>query len=357
MKKIRRILTLCIAFLMIMQIVLPTLSQAVYTVRLNIQHERPYSDDDGDETVGNDIYTVVREAIQTIFKIGELKEDGKLNFDSAYYCLRAGLGFGSTEEILANGVEYSKLADLSDASTIKKYFKDTLKVDLSNEQLAANYNSICWIIDNMYLPKNENAVEMKTELFKNVQKYAEENGKLSLGDSMLIEDSLLTDDDIEVVQQIAIWYFTNYDENGEDNSLSLADTVDLANLLQINGTQASNNTEESYNKNRANQMNILYRYFVDTAKTATKVTPVELELDKTLKPSIQEKQINKNSNAYVVGPFKINEKVEGNIDYTFTSTLKYKTTSEDAAWSILTVGDATENGYLSDENGTGIRNK
>lgn len=362
MKKLRKILTLCIAIFMVMQIVLPTLSQAIYTVRLNIQHERPYSDDNGDGTVGNDIYTLIRRAVQTIFKIGEQDENGNLSFNVAYYCLRAGLGFGSTEEILENGVDYTKLADLSNAEIIMNYFRETLNINLeslTDEQLAKNYNSICWIVDNMYLPKHENATEMKTELLQKVQKYAEEKEMLNLGESMLIADSLLTDDDIEAIQQVAIWYFTNYDENGEDNSLSLEDTVDLANLLRINGTEASNDTEESYNKNRAKQMNILYRYFIDTAKTAVRVTPVaeELELDKTLKPSIQEKQINKNLNAYVVGPFKINEKVKGNIEYKFTSTLKYKTTSEDADWSTLTIDNEMGTVYLSNAEGTAIENR
>lgn len=362
MKKFRKILTLCIAIFMVMQIVLPTLSQAIYTVRLNIQHERPYSDDNGDGTVGNDIYTLIRRAVQTIFKIGEQDENGNLNFNTAYYCLRAGLGFGSTEEILANGVDYTKLADLSDSETIKNYFRETLEINLeslTDEQLTKNYNSICWIVDNMYLPKHENATEMKTELLQNVQKYAEEKEMLNLGESMLIEESLLTDDDIEAIQQVAIWYFTNYDENGEENSLSLADTVDLANLLRINGTEASNDTNEIYNKNRARQINILYRYFIDTAKTAVKVAPVaeELELDKTLKPTIQEKQINKNLNVYVVGPFKINEKVKGNIEYAFASILKYKTSLEDTEWSTLTIDNEMGTAYLSNAEGTAIENR
>ena len=100
MKKTSKIVTLFIVILMVMQIILPTIKQAV---NLNIQFERPYTDDDGDGTVGNDIYTLVRQAIQTVFKIGEQDENGNLNFNTAYYCLRGGLGFGSTEEIVATG--------------------------------------------------------------------------------------------------------------------------------------------------------------------------------------------------------------------------------------------------------------
>ena len=343
MKKTKKILTLIISILMIMQVVLPTISQAVETVKLNIQSERPYADDNGDGAIGNDIYTLVRQAIQTVFKIGEQDADGNLSFNSAYYCLRGGLGFGSTEEIVAAGVDYTKIADLSDKETVMNYFKDTIVYDISE----ANYNAICWIAENMYLPKSEYAEEMKQDLL------------IAAG----ITNSELTDDDIEVVEQIALWYFTNYDENGGENSVSLSDSVDLAKLLQIDGSQPNNDTTVSYNKNRAKQINTLYRYFVDNAKVATSETvekiPEELKLDETLNPTIETRTVPGTSvNAYVVGPFKINEVQKGNIDYTFSYELKYKTNSEQADWQELQIDNTMGTVYLSDSAGTALdRNK
>ena len=341
MKKFRKILTLCIAIFMVMQVVLPTISQAVETVKLNIQYERPYSDDDGDGTVGNDVYTLVRAAIaiQTVFKIGLQDANGNLSFDSAYYCLRGGLGFGSTEDILAEGVDYTVLADLENKEAIMNYFKDTIGYEISE----ANYNEICWIVENMYLPKSEYATEMKEDLLK----------------SAGIEESELTEDDIEVVQQIALWYFTNYDENGEPYSVSLSDDVVLANLLQINNTQPDNDTTVSYNKNRADQINTLYRYFVDNAKEYTgeseEKVPEKLELDKTLEPAIETRTVPGTSvNSYVIGPFKINETQKGNIDYTFSYELKYKTSSTQEEWTTLEIDNTMGTVYLSDLNGTAL---
>ena len=334
MGKCRKILTLCMAVLMIMQVVLPTVSQAV---NLNIQFERPYTDDNGDGTVGNDIYTLVRQAIQTVFKIGEQDENGNLSFNSAYYCLRGGLGFGSTDEILEQGVEYTKLTDLNNKQAVVTYFTDTIGYALTD----AEYNAICWIADNMYLPKSEYAAEMKQDLLSNAG----------------ITSSELTDDDIEVIQQIALWYFTNYDENGGANSVSLEDSVALANLLQINNTQPNNDTTVSYNKNRAEQINTLYRYFVDNAKANSsgivEKVPEKLELDKTLEPKIEATTVPGTSlNAYVVGPFKINEIQKGNIDYTFSYELKYKTSSAQTEWSTLEIDNTMGTVFLSDENGT-----
>ena len=341
MKKTKKILPLCIAILIVMQIILPTIAQAVTLAptKLNIQFERPYTDDDGDGTVGNDVYTLVRQAIQTVFKIGNQDENGDLSFDIAYYCLRGGLGFGSTEEILASGVDYTILAELNDKDAVINYFKDSIGYDIPEE----NYNAICWIAENMYLPKSEYAEEMKEKLLSDAG----------------ITSSLLTDDDIEVVQQIALWYFTNYDENGGENSVSLADSVDLANLLQINNTQPDNDTSVAYNKNRGKQINTLYRYFIDNAKTSVpdnqEEIPEELELDKNLEPAIQTKVVpGTKVNAYVVGPFKINEKVKGNIDYTFNYSLQYKTTSTQEEWSNLEIDNTMGTVYLSDTNGTAL---
>ena len=339
MKKSTKLITLFIAVLMIMQVILPTISQAVDAIKLNIQNQRPYNDNNGDGTVGNDVYTLVRNAIQTVFKIGEQDDQGNLSFNNAYYCLRGGLGFGSTDEIVTSGVDYTKLADLSSKETIMNYFKDTIGYDMPE----ANYNSICWIVDNMYLPKLEHANQMKQALLNNAG----------------ITSSQLTDDDFEVVQQIAIWYFTNYDENGEENSVSLADSVDLANLLQINNTQANNDTTVLYNKNRADQINTLYRYFVDTAKensveVETKI-PEKLELDKTLNAIIETKTVPGTSiNAYVVGPFKINELQKGNIDYTLSYNLKYKSSVEQTEWGTFEIDNTMGTVYLSDLNGTAL---
>lgn len=349
MKKSTKIVILCVALLMIMQAILPTISQAV---NLNIQFERPYNDDDGNGTVGDDVYTVERDATQTVFKIGEQDAEKKLSFNEAYYCLRSGLGFGSTNEIVQQGVNYEKLADLSNKTAVMSYFEDVIGHELTE----ASYNAICWLADNMYLPKSEHAEDLKAQLLKDANEYAKGNGLLNLGESMLVEESLLTDDDIEVVQQMALWYFTNYDENGGGNSLSLDDTVNLANLLKINDQSADNDTTVLYNKYRAKQIHLLYKYLVNTAKTGTTEKVVEkIELDKTLQYTIQEKVLpNPSLNVYVVGPFKINETQKGNVDYKFSYELKYKTSEEPTKWSNIDIDNQTGTVYLSLADGTAI---
>ena len=340
MRKFRKALILCIVIFMVMQVVLPTISQAV---NLNKQSERPYNtnNDDDDEL---DIYTVEREenTSHTIFKIGEvLDAQGNLNFETehAYYCLRADLGFGDTdyENRISNlGINYSKFADLTDKETIMNYFKETIGYDIPE----ANYNAICWLADNIYLPKSEYANEMKEDLLE----------------AAGITSSLLTDDDIEVVQQLVIWYFTNNDQIIDGTSVVLPDTEVLANLLQIDGVQPNNDTTVSYNKNRADQINTLYRYLVDNAKKNTiqivEKTPQEIELDDNLKATLEIKTVSSAKlPAFVVGPFKINKVQEGNIEGVFSYSLKYKTSEAQEEWSILELDNVTNMICLSDANG------
>lgn len=367
MKKIRRILTLCIVFLMVMQIALPTLSQAIDIVKLNVKSPRLYTAIQNANSITlniqenrpgtNNKYGVTRKdngtgILQKIFKIGEL-QNNVLIFDSAYYCLRGGLGFGSSEtEISNDGVEYRKLADLESKEDIQDYFKGlNNNIGLSDE----NYNSICWIVDNMYLPKHEKAEKMKTELFEKVQKYVDEKKvKMYANNDFSKNNIKLTDDDIEVVQQMALWYFTNIDEQNtdkKDKSVSIAygENFTLSTYLKLN----ENNITD---QNRAEQVDVLYRYFIDNAKAnngykGASIVEPELKLE-NLEPTIEVKQVGL-SDKYVVGPFKITEK--GNIDYNFTSTLKYKTTSEDADWTTLTIGNGEMTApYLSDADGNEI---
>ena len=350
MKKTKKILTLIISILMIMQVVLPTISQAYQlgdTVSLKIQTNRPYSDDDGDGEI-NDYYTIHSNPAQWVFKIGENNESG-LSFANSYYCLRGGLGFGSKDEageIVDTVGEYNFLANLSDSETVKDYYKNTIGYNISDE----NYNAICWIADNMYLPMSEFKDALKSELLKNA--------------GITESESQLTDDDIEVVQQIALWYFSNFDTNGDDNSFSLKkpdiDMLDYETLayavLKINGENLDNQ-DGALNKTRALQINQLYRYFRNGAEANNEknvlleeVVPEELELE-NLTPTIK---IDSNLDSHIIGPFKIHEVQESNIGYDFSYKLGYKTNSEQKNWTELEIDSVWGDVIVLDKDGNAL---
>ena len=193
MKKFTKLTCLNIAIIMILQIFLPTLSYALEDVELKVQKERPYSDDDRNGKVGDDIYTIIRKAIQTVLKIGEKsKESDELDFSLpySYYCLRSDIALGTDDEQL-NYVKYEAkdVIDLKDKEAIQTYYREEIGHELSDD----NYNAICWIANKMYIPNLEYSDKLEEELLK-------EAG---------ITESQLTVDDIEVIQQVALWYFTN----------------------------------------------------------------------------------------------------------------------------------------------------
>ena len=324
----RKLKNLAVILLIILSIAL--ISTKVYaietTMKLNVTEKRPYTLNQ------NSKYTVLRGTKDyTVFKIGE-KVNGNFSFEKALYCLRAGIGFGNSEAITdvstVIDVLYSKKGDLkTNVAEIIKYYKDDIgfaEVDTNiNKEINGEsytftpYNAILWIADNMYLPKDENAETMKKALLSKVFP--------NLDDQYI----LLTDDDIDVIQQMALWYFSNYDTNGQDTSFSLADTANLGNLLKIDGNEASSRVEDSYNSYRANQINKLYRYFVEEAiKNSVNYGTGEKRPANSEETRIKIKETNpamiKNGNFYVVGPFEI-EKNNGNDLTTIDSvTLKDK---------------------------------
>ena len=259
---------------------------AVNTMKLNIKENRPYTNSKYTVTIGGQ--GTHKEA--TVFKV--LRKDGTTWATSdkfALYCLRAGLGFGSLDLTGIQNlpdVEYTEYGDMKqEANKIIDYYKNV--IGYTNIDADNSYNAMLWIIDNMHLPENQD-MDKETLLKK-----------------AGLENSSLTDDEIEVIQQMALWYFSNYDLNGRDYSLSLPDTTHLSSILKKDGTSYSNISE-------LDQIDDLYRYFVDNAKVNAasygtgnirniNLTTPRVEIDKT-KPLT----ITQDSNGfYVIGPINI----------------------------------------------------
>ncbi len=160
------------------------------------------------------------------------KVNGGYSTEDKLYSLRN--GFGS----ISKDTEYTEKFNLkTDATDAINYFKSNLGFsDISDIE----YNAILWIIDNMYLPEID-AEETKNKLFENAG----------------ISNSELNNDDIEFVQQMALWYYTNADQNGADYSLSLLDTYKLSSASLLNGN--------SFNASKSEQIDKLYRYFIENA--------------------------------------------------------------------------------------------
>ena len=330
MKKIK-ILLMALAVALILTTVLS--SNAVYAAEakrnLTYQRTRPYSDDDGDKNknIDNEEYTFARQKDGQEFKYSIVKifdydkrelETPYKKFEDSFYCIRGGKGFGSVEfgnNSSANSTEYTVIEDMkSNANDLIAKYKELYNINLDrtenitfNEKTYNNvniYNAMLWIADNAYLPVSTdkyNAQEYKTELLT----------KIGIAK---VNQGMITDDDLEVIQQLAFWYFANYDENGKNESVSTTNPTPV-NWLAIN------ESNDVFGTRRANYLNRIYQYLIEgalkegsdstsTIRETTNSDSVNIEFDKNIKFGVEDKSStgtkpNPYENYYLIGPFKI----------------------------------------------------
>ena len=316
---------------------------------LNINETRPFSDDDGDGTVGNDKYTIFSNPAQTIFKIGErLETSEELQYLKSLYCLRFGLGFGAENTDIQNlqDITYNKLGNLkTNVDEIIEYYTNTVGynnidteytyIDTDNEEyLFTPYNCILWLADNIALI-NENIQITDSEIVDLLTNA----GIFPLPQNNTLK---LTLDDIDVIQQCAFWTFSNY-------AGFIKEDQAIDNLLKIN---TSNLDEIDTTRQRGKQVKKLYDYLVTSAKKGAasygtgNVRPINgevnlpgVELETTLSATVFEKSFEYNgiSNSYyVVGPFKLNitnPNDSWNIDV--VPTFGYKSTITATEYTII----------------------
>lgn len=281
---LRTLIVIMVAILGI-GIVLPSLAFTNENKVLTLSYFRyvngNYTNGYGLNTVGNE-----GESHHPIFQIVSSTND------TNYYCLNATAGESWLRGTVGAEAKYNIGYDLNSSSDIKQlktYTNDVYK-NIGN---SSHLNHILWILDNMYIPDKKLSAEQnlakKRELLAkagiiydnvietvNMQevktdnmtyKYVPQTG-YDFNDQLFnIKDGHnnsiygtqetyqgwyyydteskfnnveLTDDIIEVAQQAAIWYFTNYLENNSENSETYNVRTQGLNLVCSNGTTETN---------------------------------------------------------------------------------------------------------------------
>lgn len=328
MKRIKILLMALVVALISIAVLNPNAVYAAEEKRdLTYQRTRPYSDDDGDNNIDNEEYTFARNKDGQEFKYSIVKifdynkrelETPYKKFEDSFYCIRGGKGFGSVEfgdSSSTNSTKYTVIEDMkSNANDVIAKYKELYNINLDrtenitfNEKTYNNvniYNAMLWIADNAYLPVSTdkyNAQEYKAELLT----------KIGIAK---VNQGMITDDDLEVIQQLAFWYFANYDENGKNESVSTTNPTPV-NWLAIN------ESNDVFGTRRANYLNRIYQYFIEgalkegsdstsTIRETTNSDSVNIEFDKNIKFGVEDKSStgtkpNPYENYYLIGPFKI----------------------------------------------------
>ena len=254
---------------------------------------------------------------------------GTANKNGTIYCIKAGPGFGSSDMSTGNNPKistYTQKFDIRDLSSILSPYINVLPT-------GTNYNKLLWVLDNLYIMPDSSIdnTTARNEFLK--AKIPEERY------------SLLTDDDIDVIQQLAIWHFTNDGDPAycyNEIELKINSTAN-----QDDGIENYKTFEDLYGDDgwdRQDAASALFDYFINNApanysSTYNTTKPVTLETT-----NLEMKTIGNN---YVAGPYKIKQLL--NVDYTLSA--EYKDTVNNSVINpTLGVKDASGNIVATNKN-------
>ena len=236
-----------------------------------------------------------------VWKIAEYdSENGKTaDLSKTIYCIKGGPGFGSSD-MATGGVptisKYTQKFNLKDLASIPSTYSKILPT-------GSNYNSLMWLLDNIYIMP---AIGTDNTTAR------EEFLKSKIPNELY---DLITDDDIDAVQQLAIWYFTN--PSGDKYHYETSN-FKINSIANVDSNYASMGDIFGYDGwDREDAIEALFQYYITNAKansnyksTNNTTSPIEI-----VKSNATMTKVGSN---YVAGPYKINQLL--NVDYTLNAT-------------------------------------
>ena len=236
-----------------------------------------------------------------VWKIAEYdSENGKTaDLSKTIYCIKGGPGFGSSD-MATGGVptisKYTQKFNLKDLASIPSTYSKILPT-------GSNYNSLMWLLDNIYIMPaigTDNTTAREEFLKSKIPNELYE---------------LITDDDIDAVQQLAIWYFTNPSGDKYHYETSNLKINSIANVDSNYASMGDIFGDDGWDREDA--IEALFQYYITNAKansnyksTNNTTSPIEI-----VKSNATMTKVGSN---YVAGPYKINQLL--NVDYTLNAT-------------------------------------
>lgn len=237
---------------------------------------------------------------QHMWKIYEYNTNGQTikNQNNGIYCLKMGVGFGSSGGSATQERLYEIYADMKAPLEVDETIIESYKATLPS---TANYNAIVWILDHAYVPAP--TTSPTAEQIADAAAFKQE-----LLTAAGIPNSKINDDLIDIVQQIAIWYFTNNDEYKANNITTVE--AKLASDLNYDSVDDVfddwNLTENDNNPGALGDIEMLYKYFIDGGN-ANKTTAPSTTATNPVKLTASSAKVTLNENNYIAGPYKIEQ--------------------------------------------------
>ena len=275
------------------------------------------------ERENGDIYKITTlDPQKTIWKIASYDSMASTTprYNEAIYCLNPAIGFGSLE--IEEKREYNHSFNMKDLTGVDAEYRGII---------ANNYNEILWILDNMYLPKHMPATEraeMKALLFEQAN----------------ITRDVLTDNDIEVAQQLALWYFTTSDvPTDSPYHFEPGDFPSIA----VNGTSLEqiDKDPDKIGEKRNSDMVKLYTYLINSAKAngtsygTGDVRGLKAPVVEFVKPAVTGEMTASEKiggvDYFVAGPFNFDETEGTTLPYNIEGVVLDQTDTEIATYKLL----------------------
>ena len=192
--------------------------------------------------------------------------------------------------------KYTQKFNLKDLASIPSTYSKILPT-------GSNYNSLMWLLDNIYIMPaigTDNTTAREEFLKSKIPNELYE---------------LITDDDIDAVQQLAIWYFTNPSGDKYHYETSNFKINSIANVDSNYASMGDIFGDDGWDREDA--IEALFQYYITNAKansnyksTNNTTSPIEI-----VKSNATMTKVGSN---YVAGPYKINQLL--NVDYTLNAT-------------------------------------
>ena len=242
------------------------------------------------------------------------------DYTDMLYCVNAMGSFPTRGDTSSPSFTYNNVGDFTDVNDtdVKEWYD---KVGMNEN----TYNALVYLLNNIYLMKQN--TEYKTTFIQNAfaELLAEESAEQGYDPPLTVENimTILTDDDIDVIQQWAIWYFTNGSNSANSyyNAKFAALQAISVNYIAVdNGVpseQEADLVDISSARNR--YAATLYDYLVSSAEEAvadgytagSSYTYPTIDTSKAVTSTVD-------GSYYKVGPFKVNSGTFTPSDYSLS---------------------------------------
>ena len=238
-------------------------------------------------------YSVNEKIIWDIIEYSDTNGTVKTN-NNGLYCVKAEKGFASGEDgnkpvnerIKSYDTEYKMRSQASNAMTA---------IGISED----NYKKLMWLLDTMYIRGNNSTSEDMKQLLDEAMKRNDEEGTYRTSDELNINDHL-TDYEVETVQQLAIWYYTNHDDINYNQE-------ELAEVLRVYSSDpdavASSLIHEQMDEDKMESMQILYKYLIYASNLNGSAYDGTYTLKEPVTIAVGNAKIEQTADSTILGPY------------------------------------------------------